>query len=290
MEENQTEKTLKGYKIIIVILAVVLVALAAFYFQQVGAIKSDFNEQRDTLVNRLSGMMTDFNTLQIENDTITEHLTIERQRADSLMDRMQQERSWNYAKIRKYEKELGTMRVIMRGYVRVIDSLNTMNQGLISENVKYRKEASTLRLRAETAEEQAQELNTKVRKGAVILARNISLLALNNSDKEVTRASRAARLRTDFILTANELATPGDRTVYVRITGPDGYLLANSANSVFESEGERLTYSASRTIDYQNKDLNVNVFYNGNNIVKGKYSVQVYMDNQLIGSNEIILK
>lgn len=53
---------------------------------------------------------------------------IERQRADSLMQRLKQERSWSLAKIKQYEKEVGTLRTIMRGYLHQIDSLNTLNK------------------------------------------------------------------------------------------------------------------------------------------------------------------
>ncbi len=289
-EQNQSVKTLKGYKIIIVILAIVLLALAFLHFRQVGTMQDQFDVERDTLVSRLGVMRDGLNSLQTENDTINQYLTVERHKADSLMDRLVKERSLNIGKIRAYERELGTLRTAMTGFVRTIDSLDRVNQTLASENVQYRREASTLRLRAETAEERATELDTKVRKGAMILARNISLKAISNSDAEVTRATRATRLRADFVLTANELATPGNREVYIRITGPDGYLLASSSNNVFESEGERLTYSASRPVDYENRDLNVSIYYNGGGITSGTYKVAVYMDGRQVGASEVILK
>ena len=293
MEENRMEKRLKGYRVMLIVLIVLVAVLTAFFVMQVNTLKenSDYmTEQRDTLASRLSVMMTDFGDLRTENDTINANLEVERGRADSLMDRLRQERNWNASKIRQYEKELGSLRQIMQGYVHQIDSLNTLAQSLQRENVEYRRQASTLQLRAETAEERAQELDVKVRKGAMILARDIRLLALNNSDREVTRANRAARLRTDFVLTANELAQPGTREVYVRITGPDGYVLANASNATFEVDGERLTYSALRQIDYDNADLPVNVYYNGSGIVDGTYSVEVYLDGQRIGMNQIVLR
>ena len=292
-ERNYQEKRLKGYKVIVIVLAAVLALLTVMYVLQVGQLKDSraiLTEQRDTLVSRLSTMMTDFDDLQTENDTISLHLETERHRADSLMERMKQERNWNTAKIRQYEQQIGSMRRIMQGYVSQIDSLNTLANQLASENVEIRRQVNTERLRADIAEERAGELDVKVRRGAMILARNIQLLALNNSDREVTRANRAARLRTDFVLTANELAQPGDREVFVRIIGPDGYVLANASNASFEAGGERMTYSASRTVDYQNQDLPINVYYNGGGIVAGKYSVSVYLDGQQIGSNDIILR
>jgi hypothetical protein len=294
MEElSPMEKRLKGYKTIIIIQWVLLIVMAICIFSLARTKRESeliLTEQRDTLVSRLSVMMDDFDGLQSENDTINAHLEVERLRADSLMDRLRQERNWNAAKIRQYEGELGSLRLIMQGYVRQIDSLNTLAQSLQRENVEYRRQASTLQLRAETAEERAEELDIKVRQGAMILARDIQLLALNNNDREVTRASRAARLRTDLVLTANELAEPGSRDIYVRIIAPDGYVLANASNETIEVDGERITYSASRQVDYQNQDLAVNVFYNGGGIVAGKYAVSIYMDGRLIGSNEILLK
>lgn len=72
----------------------------------------------------------------------------------------------------------------------------------------------------------------------------------------------ASRLRVEFTLAGNDLAEPGERTVYVRITSPDGYVQSNASAATFEFEGERLTYTASRDVDYQNEDLAVGVYYN----------------------------
>lgn len=75
----------------------------------------------------------------------------------------------------------------MRGYLRQIDSLNTLNKNLIKENVSYRKEISSANLRAEVAEEKASELDTKVRQGAVIRARG------HPGSCRSTRATRRCR-------------------------------------------------------------------------------------------------
>ena len=211
-------KSIRGYRIVIIILSVILVALSALYFsihRQQMIDNRLLQSDRDSIQNDLGRLMTDFDNLQVTNDSISAGLTIERDRADSLMTRLKKERSWNLAKIKQYEKEVGTLRTIMKGYIRQIDSLNTLNKRLISENVGYRKEISSAKLRAEMAEEKAAELDNKVRVGAVIRARDITLAALNANSKPVSRVKNAARLRVDFVLTANELATPGEKTIYV---------------------------------------------------------------------------
>ena len=90
----------------------------------------------------------------------------------------------------------------MEGYIRQIDSLDRINKKLVNENTTIRKMITTYKLRAETAEEKSQELSTKVRQGAVIRARDIRLLALSKSDREVSRASRAERLRVCLLYTS----------------------------------------------------------------------------------------
>ncbi len=289
-EYKDEKKSIKGYQIVIVILALILAALSFLYFHQTRALKADFAVERDTLSSNIERLMVDLDNIKTSNDTMSYRLGVERGRADSLLQSLQKEKSLSAAKIRKYEKELGTLRTVMRGFVHTIDSLNTLNNTLLRQNVDYRKQIATEQQGRAMAEEKASELETKVRKGAVVHARNINLVAVSASDKEVTRAARAARLRVDFVLSANELATPGARNVYACIKGPDGYVMANAGNATFDADGTVQTYSAVREIDYQGTDLPVGLFYTGGGITAGKYHVDVYMDGLRIGSNEIILK
>ncbi len=289
----EADKSIRGYRIVIIILSVILVALSALYFgvhRQQMIDNELLQADRDSIQNDLGRLMTDFDNLQSTNDTLSANLNFERERADSLMTRLKKERSWNLAKIKQYEKEVGTLRTIMRGYIRQIDSLNTLNKRLINENVSYRKEITTARLRADMAEEKAAELDNKVRAGSVIRARDIRMEALNERSKPVTRIKNAARLRVDFVLTANDLASPGEKAVYVRITSPDGYALTTEAMPTFEFEGERLSYSAMREVDYQNQDLEVGIYFNSTGFAAGTYLVQLYCEGRMIGSSQIVMR
>lgn len=292
-EGGNAEKSIRGYRIVIILLAVILAALSILYFNIHRQQQADYELlqiDRDSIQSNLSDLMVDFDSLRFNNDSINATLVIERQRADSLMDRLKKERSWSYAKIKQYEKEVGTLQSLMRNYLRQIDSLNTLNKKLITENVSYRKEISTITQRAELAEEKASELDNMVKAGSVLRARDIRLTALNGKSKEISRIKNAERLRTDFTLAANELTTPGDKTIYVRIMAPDGYVLSSEGAPSFEFEGERLSYSAERTIDYQNQDIEVGIFYTGSGFTTGKYTVQLYSEGRLIGSSEIVMR
>lgn len=287
---ENVDKSIKGYKIVIIVLAITLGALSFQYFRQVKEIKAEFAIERDTLTNHIETLVFEYQQIEIANDTITQSLNQERSKVDSLFTQMKSERAWTGRKVREYEQKITLLRGVMTGYVHQIDSLNQMNKSLVTENIKYRKEVSSQKLRAEMAEEKSSELSTKIRIGSVVHARDIKLLALRGTDRETTRASRAERLRVDFILSANDLTNPGDRKIFVRVIGPDGYVLADDSNNIFDFEGDVLTYSAVREVEYQNQDLGVSIYYNGTGITSGTYQITLYMDGHNIGSVESILK
>lgn len=289
-ENQSSERSLKGYKIVVIILVIILVAVSLVYFRQTSQLKREYQIERDTLTLRISNLRSDLDNLYVENDAINSNLEKERNRADSLMEKLQGERTLNRSTVRRYENELNTMRQIMRRYVVQIDSLNQVNRALTEENLNIRREASSERMRAETAEERASELGRKVQAGQIVRARDVMILALGDNERVVPRASRAQRLRIDFTLMANAIANPGERTVYARITGPDGYVMAGDTESLFDFEGDKITYSASRIVDYQNNDLAVSLYYNGSGIVSGTYTVEIFMDGAKIGSGDTILR
>ena len=88
-EKSDDSRSLKGYKVLVIILVVILGALSFLYFKQTHQMREDFRIERDTLTNRIVNLISDIDNIQTANDTISHNLNIERQRADSLMQRLQ---------------------------------------------------------------------------------------------------------------------------------------------------------------------------------------------------------
>ena len=292
--ESDLQKTLKVYRIIIIALVAVLGLLTFQHFRVTSDIKEQFRIERDTLNSQISGLITEIDHINLRNDSVSNelraHIAIERDKADSLMTRLKKERNINREKLRQYEKELGTLRTIMRRDVHQIDSRNTLNKRLADENVTIRQKVASETSRANIAEERAQEMANKIKLGSIVKARAITLGAYNTGGTNVTRASRASKFRTDLTLTANELTIPGKRNIYVRIVGPDGAVLSGGADCIMEFEGDVISYSAEREVDYDNKDLDVSIFFNHNDIIPGVYKVEIYMDGYMIGEAELALR
>lgn len=283
------KKSLRGYRIVIILLAVILAGISALYFNINRQQQRDYEllkVDRDSIQSDLSHLINEYDSLKFTNDTIAARLV----EANEMMEQLKRERRWNYAKIKEYEKEVGTLRSVMRNYLKQIDSLNNLNKKLVAENVSYRKEISTARLRADVAEEKASELENRVRQGAVLRTRSISMTALNSNDKEISRVSKAATLRVDFAITPNELAAPGHRKVYLCIKSPDGYLLTSESMPTFEYQGMNIGYSAVREVDYQNQDVEVSIYYRGSGFTEGQYSIELYADGNMIGSGTVSMR
>ncbi len=289
-EENEAvKKSLQGYRVVIILLAIILAGLSILYFNLNRQQQADYallQADRDTIQSNLTSLINEYDNLKYQNDTIAAQLA----KANEMVEQLKRERRFNYNKLKAYQKEVGTLRAVMKNYLRQIDSLNTLNKKVIGENVSLRKEISTAKLRADVAEERASELQNKVAQGSVLRARGITLVALNANDKEITRVKNATTLRADFTVGANELAAAGNRPIYLCITSPDGYLLSTDAMPTFTYQGTKKGYSASREVDYQNEDLDVSIFYKGSGFIPGTYKVELYMGNNQIGSTEVVLR
>ena len=182
------------------------------------------------------------------------------------------------------------MRGVMKSYLKQIDSLNKQVKVVSAENINLKKKITSETLRAEKAEEQAKEAKNLIKQGSVLRARDISLVALNAKDNEVSRIKNAKKLRVDFVVGANDLAAAGHRNVYLCLISPDGYTISTEATPEFDYQGSKKIYSASREIDYQNEDISVSIFYSGSGFTPGTYKAELYMDDTLIGSAEIFMK
>ena len=283
------KKSLRGYRVVIILLAIILAGLSALYFNLNLQQKEDYallQADRDTIQSNLTSLISEYDNLKYQNDTIAAQLA----KASEMIEQLKRERRFNYNKLKAYQKEVGTLRSVMKNYLRQIDSLNTINKKVSAENVTLRKKITTANLRADVAEERASELQNKVQQGSVLRARDITIAALNANDKLITRVKNAATLRVDFTVGANELAAAGNRTIYLCITSPDGYLLSTDAMPTFNLHGTKKGYSASREIDYQNEDVDVSIFYKGSGFIPGTYKVQLYTGGNLIGSTEVALR
>ncbi len=294
-ELRRRDRSVKGYKTAVIILALLLIPLTFFVVRYAGKVKTVeedyalvesarkiFEEQNSLLQRDAESLVSELESLKDKNDT----MMVKYQEAVTMLEQLQKEKTYNYEQLARYKREVATLKGVMKGYLQQIDSLNNINRNLQAQNVEYKREITDAQLRADVAEEKADELNTKVRIGAVIRSSGIRMAALNNNSREVRRIKQASRLRVDFELTANELAEPGEKSIYICITNPEGFTLLSPEMTVFMFEGEEMVASAMRKVDYENQSVPVSIYYDGSAFVKGTYKVDIYIDGRHSGSQE----
>ena len=287
MENN----TLKKIMYAMTAVAVLLAAALAYIWYQKSSLVKELTIDKEELTAQMVELQNDYATLSSDYDTINSQLDSSREEVSQLIERIKQTEATNRSKMRQYEKELGTLRTIMRGYIVQIDSLNTLNKKLTADAAAARREAAESRKREEALNKTVESLSGQVAAGSVLKARGLKIEAYNSSDKVTDRSSRVVRLLTSLSLVENDLAAKGPVRVYIRVKDPDGILLTNSSQRTFEVAGEPLICSASREVDYQGKEVELSIYLNDiPEYVKGIYTVEAYTEQSLLGSAELMLR
>ncbi|MGB8490785.1 MAG: hypothetical protein WCE64_06970, partial [Bacteroidales bacterium] len=135
-----------------------------------------------------------------------------------------------------------------------------------------------------------EELSSKVSVASVIQAKDISAVTLNKKKKETKRLNLIDKLRICFTLRENPIATPGEKEVFMRVIRPDSLVITTSPDNLFDYEGNKLVFSASRLVDYMNQDIEMCIFLdNTGDFIVGTYSVELYLDNNIIGRTTFAL-
>ena len=285
------EQSLKKVMYALIAVAVLLAGGLAYIWYQKSSLVKELTIEKEELTEQMVALQNDYATLSSDYDDINLQLDSSRLEVQMLIDKITQTEATNRSKIRQYEKELGTLRSIMRNYIVQIDSLNTLNKQLTADAAAARREAAESRRKQEELSRTVESLTGQVAAGAVIKARGLRMEAYNSSDKVTDRSSRVIRLLATLSLVENDLAPKGPVRVYIRVKGPDGILLTNDTQRTFEVDGEPMICSASREVDYQGKEVELSIYLNDiTGYVKGIYTVEAYTDQTRLGSAELMLR
>jgi predicted nuclease with TOPRIM domain len=243
-------------------------------------------QEKDSLANELKLIVASYDTLKTDNDSLNANLQKEKTRIVQLLSI----NASNVQLIRKYKNEIGTMREIMKSYIVQIDSLNTRNKVLVAENVQIKEEITKVQNTNTELNKVKEELNSKVEIASVIQAKDITAAALNKKRKETSRINLLDKLRICFTLRANPIAMAGQKEVFMRVLRPDSLVITSSPDNLFDYRGNKMIFSANRTADYMNQDIEICIFLdNTGDFIVGNYSVELYLEDNIIGRTTFML-
>lgn len=274
---------------------VLIVTFATLYFvnrSQMSEVIEVMTDEKNNLTLEYQSLYLDYDSLKSNNNEMNEKLEQEREHVAMLVEELKTVKATNAYRIRELQKELTTMRVVMRSFVKQIDSLNQRNIALTEENQDMRSQVGRMKQSVNQLSQTNEKLNRKVEIASRLETSSVSGQGLTLRDKPTTKFSTAAKLCVNFVINKNVTATVGMKTVYLRISRPDGQLLMHSANDKFEYESAQINFSAKRTIEYGGEQMSTAIYYNvdSGELMAGEYNAEIFADGELIGQAKFSLK
>jgi hypothetical protein len=288
--EPVTKKSVPiGMITVSIILAGALIFLIVMYFDQktkMVDMETTLTQEKDSLANELRLMVVAYDTLKTNNDSLNIVMQKEKTRIVQLLSI----NASNTQLIKRYKGEITTMREIMKSYIVQIDSLNTRNKVLVAENSQIHQQISQVTSKNTELSKVKEELSSKVEIASVIQAKDIVAVSLNKKRKETTRINLLDKLRICFTLRENPLAKAGPKEVFMRVIRPDSLVITSSPDNLFTYKNNKIIYSATRSVDYINQDVEMCIFLdNTGDFIIGNYSVELYLEDNIIGRTNFML-
>jgi chloramphenicol 3-O-phosphotransferase len=277
--------------IAIVVLAVICLFLGIQLFvggEKFKDLSGDYGRlemDKEQVVFDLEKMRFSYDTLNVENSMMLAEISAQRDKIDGLITSVKNG-NWELGKAKK---EAATLRVIMKGYIVTIDSINQLNQALTEENTAMRDRVKEVQGKNEKLEERQENMEEIIEAGRLLQCTEINVVGIrvlsSGRQRETTRADRVEMIKVCFTLLENKISEPGNKVLNLRITDLEGTVLLSNDDG---------PYSATRNIDYSNDRLDACVFYSvdleTSALISGEYTVEILEQETPIGSSILILR
>ncbi len=282
--------------IIVIALSVILLAVVVLFFMQRrehSAVMKEMGAEKDSIQFQLTQIAASYDSMQTENDTLNEQLFVAQAKVKDLLIEVEQTKKVSVSKINDYQKQVTTLRGIMRDFVVQIDSLNRRNEQLMAENLEVKQQYKQVEQKNQQLNEEKKRLSQDLKIASKLEARELIAEPLNSRSKETKFAKRTEKIRIYFVLGQNLAAERGAKSIYARIMRPDQLLMSKSSNDLFQFEDLKIQYSAMREVVYEGKDLPVAIFWDNTNepeLMPGAYTVNLFADGNEIGETTFTIQ
>lgn len=304
MDEDQ--KKLKRLRLTIIlgmIAAIAIIGLVIWGGKQVAQV-SELKEQNEQLqlANEQLQLSNEYEALNHEfsqyenqqqllvNDSIVQKYTAAKAKVERLMQELKNEKTRNAQRIKELQNEITTLKGILRHYVAQIDSLGKENAGLRAENTEIKSQNRQLEARVQSESKKNETLTERMVLAEKLNVTGLMLTGLKKNGKPEKNITKAKQLMITFTIPQNNSTPVGEKTIYARITSPEGALLGNGGT--FGFEGATLPCTAKKTIEYAGEEIGgITIYWDVNTaLTPGDYTVELFADNYRLASRHFTMK
>ncbi|MCM1519439.1 MAG: hypothetical protein NC098_01475 [Lachnoclostridium sp.] len=291
----------------VVVLAVLLLGAVIFSVFQVTSLKGQVEEanlrnEELQLTNEQLQLTNEFDAINAEfqqyedqatrlaNDTILAKYTAAKAKVEQLIQELNNEKTKNRKRIKKLQDEIGTLKGLLRHYIAQVDSLNKENGALRAENTEIKNENRQLSSRVKEVSSQNEHLNERMTLAEKLNVTGVSLTALKKNGKTEKNITKAKQLMVTFTIPQNNSTPVGTKTIYLRLTNPEGQLLGGGTS--FDFEGRSLPATARKSIEYSGDEISgITIYWDVNTTLNpGDYTVELFTDGYRLTSRHFTMK
>jgi len=251
--------------------------------------------EKESLSAELEKVKTEYEKVNQENAALQAQLSSKDEEIKSKMAEIQKLiNSGDAAQLRRAKTEMENLRQLNRNYIAQLDSLKIANTDLMEKNTVLSSTLQSERGKIQNLTQENSMLANKVAIGSVLKTINTKATGVRyrSSGKEVetSKASSTDKIRICFTVLENLVTDRGTKYAYIRVLSPDGAVMSTSSET-FIYNNQATLYTTRETFEYDNKDTDICLYYTkGSTYIKGKYTIEIYVDGSLIGSSSLVLK
>ncbi len=258
--------------------------------------KVTLEEEKSNLEMDLEQMLSQYNEMETDNADMQEKIAAQKEEIEKLLVQVKENKGLKW-QIYKLKKEAASLRRMMQGFVKDIDSLNTLNKGLRKENQTVKQALKDEQSKSSNLTEENKQLTDKVNTASRFVITGLNTTGIrvkgDNTGKNTDRAKKTDKIRTCFTIMKNSVTPSGTQTLFVRILSPDGKVLSMGSGDAnkFDFNGVKGLYSVKKVIAYDNDQMNLCLDWKKNaDFVPGEYNITVFHQGGDIGRTKIRLK
>ena len=294
MEENSKSS---NSKILIIALTVLLFGLIGYTFYNNNDHKEAvkfLQSEKEQIIGNLTAMEEKYDVAIAQNTSLSDSLTMEKDKIAILKDSVQNLKKMNSNVLRRYRGQLASLEKTNSRLLDEVDSLKMANNILTEEKDSINSQLTIQTTYNDTLVAQNMELARKVEIGGAINVENVKITAMkmrsNGKYTETNKAQKTDAIKVAFRLLENEIAEPGDKEAFIVLKNPAGMVI-NAKGTFMTAEGAEVKYTDQILVNYENADLDVVMLVErkGDKYESGLYPIEVFVEGKLVGSANLEL-